>query len=147
MRHLVTVATVAVLGTAGAALAQTPGGQVPRAEPQNGTNGTAESIQPRLNLTQQQKQPVGRALSDQPSQNAAANVQMWVGEPLPTSMTPHAMPNSVTQQVPQTKSYEFVKLSHRVLTVDPTDRSIAEIIPIAAGPTTTGAAPSAPSGR
>ena len=144
MRHLVTVATIAVLGTAGAALAQTPGGQVPRAAPQN---GTAESIQPRLNLTQQQKQAVGRALSDQPSQNAAANVQMWVGEPLPTSMTPHAMPNSVTQQVPQTKSYEFVKLSHRVLMVDPTDRSIAEIIPIAAGPTTTGAAPSAPSGR
>ena len=129
MRHFITIA--AVLST-GIALAQTPNGQPPGA----GARSGAESIQPRLNLTQQQKQPVGRALSDQPSQNAAANVQMWVGEPLPTSMTPHAMPNSVTQQVPQTKSYEFVKLSHRVLTVDPTDRSIAEIIPLPASPTT-----------
>jgi len=42
---------------------------------------------------------------------------------------PHAMPNSVTQQVPETQNYEFVKLPDRVLRVDPTDRSIAAIVP------------------
>ena len=62
-------------------------------------------------------------------------------------MTPQAMPNSVTQQVPETKNYEFVKLPDRVVMVDPTDRSIAEIIPIPTTPATTGAAPSGPSGR
>ena len=72
---------------------------------------------------------------------------MWVGEPLPNSMTPHAMPNSVTQLVPETKNYEFVKLPDRVLMVDPKDRSIAEIIPILTTPATTGAARSNPSGR
>ena len=51
-------------------------------------------------------------------------------------MTPQAMPNSVTQQVPETKNYEFVKLPDRVVMVDPTDRSIAEIIPLPASPTT-----------
>ena len=75
MRHLVTLAIVAVLGTGATALAQTPSGQVPGAAPRN---GTAESVLPRLNLTQQQKQAVGRGLSSQPSQNAAAGVQMTV---------------------------------------------------------------------
>ena len=130
MRHLVTITTLAVLGTSGIALTPVPG-----ATPQN---GAAESIQPRLNLTQQQKQAVDRGLSGQPSQNTAAGLQMWVGEPLPNSMTPHAMPNSVTQLVPETKNYEFVKLPDRVLMVDPTDQSIAEIIPIPATPTTRG---------
>jgi hypothetical protein len=144
MRHLITLATVAVLGNAGTALAQTPSGQVPGATP---LTGAPESIQPRLNLTQQQKQAVDRGLSGLPSQKAAIDLQMRVGEPLPSSMMPHAMPNSVTQPVPETKNYEFVKLPDRVLMVDPTDRSIAEIIPLPAAPTTTGAAPSTPSGR
>jgi hypothetical protein len=135
MRYVITIATLAVLGSSGISLAQTPApGGAPR-------GGAVESIQPRLNLSEQQKQAVDRGLSGQPSQHAPADLQMRVGEPLPSSMTPHAMPNSVTQQVPETKSYEFVKLMDRVLMVDPTDRSIAEIIPIP-GTTTTGAAPS-----
>ena len=141
MRHLVTMATLAVLSTGGIALAQTP---APGAAP---SNGAAESIQPRLNLTQQQKQAVDRGLSGQPSQHATADLKMRVGEPLPSSMTPQDMPNSVTQQVPETKSYKFVKLPDRVLMVDPTDRSIAEIIPNPGTPTTTGAAPVTPRTR
>ena len=60
MRHFITIA--AVLST-GIALAQTPNGQAPSAGPRSG----AESIQPRLNLTQQQKQAVNRGLSGEPS--------------------------------------------------------------------------------
>ena len=140
MRHFITIA--AVLST-GIALAQTPNGQPPGAGPRGG----AESIQPRLNLTQQQKQAVNRGLSDQPSQNAAADLQIRVGEPLPSSITPHVMPKSVTEPVPETKWYQFAKLPDRVLMVDPKDRSIAEIILIPTTPATTGAAPSSPSGR
>ena len=140
MRHFITIA--AVLST-GIALAQTPNGQPPGA----GARSGAESIQPRLNLTQQQKQAVNRGLSGEPSQNAAADLQKRVGEPLPNSITPHVMPKSVTEPVPETKWYEFAKLPDRVLMVDPKDRSIAEIIPIPTTPATTGAAPSSPSGR
>ena len=140
MRHFITIA--AVLST-GIALAQTPNGQPPGAGPRGG----AESIQPRLNLTQQQKQAVNRGLSGEPSQNAAADLQLRVGEPLPSSITPHVMPKSVTEPVPETKWYEFAKLPDRVLMVDPKDRSIAEIILIPTTPATTGAAPSSPSGR
>jgi hypothetical protein len=142
MRHFVAIATVAMLST-GIALAQTPNGQAPGAGPRSG----AESIQPRLNLTQQQKQAVNRGLSGEPSQNAAADLRMRVGEPLPSSITPHVMPKSVTEPVPETKWYEFAKLPDRVLMVDPKDRSIAEIILIPTTPATTGAAPSSPSGR
>jgi hypothetical protein len=142
MRHFVAIATVAMLST-GIALAQTPNGQAPGAGPRSG----AESIQPRLNLTQQQKQAVNRGLSGEPSQNAAADLRMRVGEPLPSSITPHVMPKSVTEPVPETKWYEFAKLPDRVLMVDPKDRSIAEIIVIPTTPATTGAAPSSPSGR
>jgi hypothetical protein len=74
----------------------------------------------------------------------AADLQTRVGEQLPGSITPHVMPKSVTEPVPETKWYEFAKLPDRVLMVDPRDRSIAEIIPI---PATTGAAPSSPRGR
>jgi len=140
MRHFITIA--AVLST-GIALAQTPNGQPPGA----GARSGAESIQPRLNLTQQQKQAVNRGLSGEPSQNAAADLQLRVGEPLPSSITPHVMPKSVTEPVPETKWYEFAKLPDRVLMVDPKDRSIAEIIPILTTPATTGAARSNPSGR
>jgi hypothetical protein len=140
MRHFITIA--AVLST-GIALAQTPNGQPPGAGPRSG----AESIQPQLNLTQQQKQAVNRGLSGEPSQNAAADLQLRVGEPLPSSITPHVMPKSVTEPVPETKWYEFAKLPDRVLMVDPKDRSIAEIIPILTTPATTGAARSNPSGR
>jgi hypothetical protein len=142
MRHFVTIATVAMLST-GIALAQTPNGRAPSV----GSRSGAESIQPRLNLTQQQKQAVNRGLSGEPSQNAAADLQMRVGEPLPSSITPHVMPKSVTEPVPETKWYEFAKLPDRVLMVDPKDRSIAEIISIPTTPATTGAAPSGPSGR
>ena len=140
MRHFITIA--AVLST-GIALAQTPNGQPPGA----GARSGAESIQPRLNLTQQQKQAVNRGLSGEPSQNAAADLRIRVGEPLPNSITPHVMPKSVTEPVPETKWYQFAKLPDRVLMVDPKDRSIAEIILIPTTPATTGAAPSSPSGR
>ena len=140
MRHFITIA--AVLST-GIALAQTPNGQPPGAGPRGG----AESIQPRLNLTQQQKQAVNRGLSGEPSQNAAADLQMRVGEALPSSITPHVMPKSVTEPAPETKWYKFAKLPDRLPMVDPKDRSIAEIILIPTTPATTGAAPSSPSGR
>ena len=142
MRHFVIIATVVMLST-GIALAQTPNGQAPGAGPRSG----AESLQPPLNLTQQQKQVVNRGLSGEPSQNAPADLQTRVGEPLPSSITTQVMPKSVTEPVPETKWYEFAKLPDRVLMVDPRDRSIAEIIPIPTTPATTGAAPSSPSGR
>ena len=46
------------------------------------------------------------------------------------------MPSSVTAQVPDTKDFEFVKLSDKILIVDPANKMIADIVPLSS---TTGA--------
>jgi hypothetical protein len=51
-------------------------------------------------------------------------------------MTAHPMPNNVTQQVPDTKNFNFVKLPDKILLIDPANQMIALIVPLSA---TTGA--------
>ena len=109
------------LGSAAAAFAQNP-------EP----GGAHE----KLNRSQQQKQAIDQGLAKQPAQSSPAAQQAQVGSKVPGSVTTHPMPPSVTQQVPETKDYFFVKLPDRVLVIAPDDEMIAEIIP---HPATTGA--------
>jgi hypothetical protein len=90
----------------------------------------------KLNLSQQQKQAIDQGLASEPAQSSAAAQQAQVGSKVPGSVATHPMPSSVTQQVPETKNYFFVKLPDRVLVIDPDEQMIAEIIPY---PATTGA--------
>jgi hypothetical protein len=89
----------------------------------------------KLNLNQQQKQAIDQGLATEPAQSSLAAQQAQVGSKVPSSVAPRAMPSSVTQQVPETKNYLFVKLPDRVLIIDPDEQMIAEIIP---NPATTG---------
>jgi hypothetical protein len=111
----------AFLGSGGVAFAQNP-------EP----GGAHE----KLNLTQQQKQAIDQGLATEPAQSSLAAQQAQVGSKVPGSVAPRPMPSSVTQQVPETKNYFFIKLPDRVLIIDPGEQMIAEIIP---NPATTGA--------
>jgi hypothetical protein len=126
MRHQLRacVMTIAIIGSAGLAMAQAP----------SETAGSY-SGHPKLMLSAQQKQAVEQALKSESPQSSAAGAEAEVGTSLPSSLTPLRMPNAVVQQVPEAKNYRFVKLANRVLMVDPVDRTIAEIIPL---PTTTG---------
>ena len=133
--------TLAFLGSTGLALAPAPSTQAPPAQAPRAQTPAAQSplstpgAQSKLQLSQQQKQQIGQALSgEQPQQAAGAQAQ--VGSKLPASMTTHPMPGSVTAQVPATKDFHFVKLQDRVLIVDPKDQMIAEVIQV---PSTTGA--------
>ena len=90
----------------------------------------------RLNLSQQQKQAIDQGLANEPAQSSADAQEAQVGSKVPRSVTTHPMPSSVTQQVPETKNYFFVKLPDRVLVISPDDQMIAEIIPL---PATAGA--------
>jgi hypothetical protein len=47
-------------------------------------------------------------------------------------MNPHAMPSNVSAQVPDAKTFLFVKLKDRVLLIDPDSQTVAEIIPASA---------------
>jgi hypothetical protein len=107
---------------------QTPAAQVPAA--------SAPAGEHKLNLTQQQKQTIMQGLTSQQAESSSGSPQLQVGARLPNTMLPHPMPSNVTAQVPETKSFEFVKLSDKILLVDPANKMIAEIVPLSS---TTGA--------
>src|SRR5258708_19580560 len=91
---------VAILGTNGFAAAQRTG-----------------SAQPALTANQQQT--VSQGLATSPSQPTPSGEQAQVGKHVPDSMSPQAMPNNVTHQLPQPNNLLFVKLPDPTLLIDP----------------------------
>ncbi len=110
------VVAIAVLGGVGLAAAQNPAG------------GAPGSGQGQLNLNQAQGRMVNQGLKGEQAQSAPG-YQGQVGSKPPDSATPHALPNNVTEQVPQTRNFLFVKLPDRILLIDPVNRLVAEIVP------------------
>jgi hypothetical protein len=53
-------------------------------------------------------------------------------------MRAQALPNQVTDQVPEAKNYFFIKMPDRILLIDPDTKLVAEMI---LAPATTGSAP------
>jgi hypothetical protein len=52
------------------------------------------------------------------------------GSKLPSSMIAHPMPSNVTQQVRETKDFDFAKLSDKILLVDKSNQTIADVLPL-----------------
>ena len=115
---------LALLGTVGLAAAQAPGGA---------------GQQEKLNLSQAKEQQVTQGLRGEPSQSALG-YQSQVGSKPPDSLAQKSLPSDVTDQVPETKTYLFIKLPDRILLIDPDTKMVAEIV---GGPATTGS-PGAP---
>ena len=82
----------------------------------------------RADLTPKQEQMVSQGLATSPSQPAPAGAQPQVGNKVPDSMTAQALPNNVTDQVPEAKNLLFVKLPDRVLLIDPDTKLVTEIV-------------------
>jgi hypothetical protein len=111
---------LALFGSGGFAIAQTAPGST--------------GAQEKFNLSQSHEQMITQGLRSEPSQSAPG-YRGDVGSKLPDSMTSKALPDDVTAQVPATKTYLFVKLSDRILLIDPDTKLVAEIV---GGPATTG---------
>ena len=124
--------SLALLGSASVAFGQTP--------PAGGSG------QEKFNLNQSQERMVSQGLQNEQSQPASPSFQGEVGSKVPDSMNARQLPNEVTSQVPQTRTYLFVKLPDRILLIDPQTRTVAEIVPNQAGTTGTGSPQSQPSG-
>jgi hypothetical protein len=124
--------SLALLGSASVAFGQTPPA---------GGNG-----QEKFNLNQSQERMVSQGLQNEQSQPASPSFQGEVGSKVPDSMNARQLPNEVTSQVPQTRTYLFVKLPDRILLIDPQTRTVAEIVPNQAGTTGAGSPQSQPSG-
>src|SRR4030088_1807625 len=93
----------------------------------------------RADLTPKQEQLVSQGLAPSPSQPAPAGAQPQVGNKVPDSMAAQALPNVVTDQVPEAKNLLFVKLPDRVLLIDPDSKLVTEIV--VDSRTTTGSSP------
>jgi hypothetical protein len=121
--------TVAIFSSVGFAAAQNA---------PSGTPGMA-----RADLTSQQEKMVSQGLANSPSQSAPAGAQPQVGNKVPDSMTAQALPNDVTDQVPEAKNLLFVKLPDRVLLIDPDSKLVTEIVmdDTTTGSNTTGSNP------
>ena len=129
MNHLIRAGaiTVAIFMSTGFAAAQTPGSARP-------------------DLTASQERMVSQGLANSPSRPAPVGTQPQVGSKVPDSMTAQALPNNVTDQVPEAKNLLFVKLPDRVLLIDPDTKLVTEIVmdDTTTGSNTTGSNPNSP---
>ncbi|WP_050625895.1 hypothetical protein [Bradyrhizobium viridifuturi] len=120
-RLLFSGAILALLGSAGAGLAQSV------------NDAQSNNAHPNLNPVKQQM--VSSSLASTPAQAAPSGVQPQVGDKVPDSMSAQSMPQNVGDQVPETKELLFVKLPDRILLIDPDTKLISEIV---TEPATTG---------
>ena len=88
--------TISVFSSIGIAAAQT-------------APGTAQA-----DLTSSQERMVSQGLASSPSQPAPPGAQPQVGNKIPDSMSAQALPNNVTDQVPNAKGLLFVKLPESI---------------------------------
>ena len=98
------------------------------------------SAQEKLNLSQSKEQQITQGLSREPAQSEPG-YQGAVGSTPPSSLAQKSLPDDVTNQVPETKTYLFIKLPDRIVLIDPDTRAVAEIV---GGPLTTGSSPDNP---
>ena len=99
--------------------------------------GTAQA-----DLTPSQERMVSQGLASSPSQPAPTGAQPHVGNRIPDSMSAQALPNNVTDQVPDAKGLLFIKLPDRIVLIDPDTKLVTEIL---MGATTTGSSPASSS--
>jgi hypothetical protein len=92
-----------------------------------------------LSLNPQQKRAIVQSVQNENGQQPLFGFQPTIGATVPQSMPLHQFPSSVTNEIPATKGYEFIKLeNNEILLIDPKDRRVADIL--LSPPGTTGAA-------
>jgi hypothetical protein len=97
----------------------------------------AQNQPEKLNLSQSKEKQVTDGLGREQSQSAPG-YQGQIGSKPPDSLSVKPMPDDVAGQVPETKTYLFVKLPDRILLIDPDTKVVAEIV---GAPATTGTSP------
>jgi hypothetical protein len=107
-------------------------GGVDLAVGQNAPSGAGG--QEKFNLSQSKEQMVSQGLKSEPVQSSPG-YQGEIGSKPPDSLRQKQLPDDVTAQMPETKSYIFIKLPDRILLIDPDTKTVAEIV---GAPATTG---------
>ena len=92
-----------------------------------GTAAAQGSQQEWLTLNSANQQAVTQGLADQPA-HTGPGCSGQIGGKLPTLDRTQLLPSDVQAQVPDAKTMLFVKLSDRILLIDPYSQTVAEIV-------------------
>ena len=98
-----------------------------------GMSGDA-GAQEKLNLSKPKENTISQGLKNEPTQSSPG-YRGDVGSKPPDALAQKQLPADVTAQVPETKTYLFIKLADRILLIDPESKAVAEIV---GAPATTG---------
>jgi hypothetical protein len=113
------LATLAVPGLAATAHAQTPAPPV---------TAPATPVQPKINLTLEQRHTIKELIKDLNVPSAPKNVDTALGAAVPVTVKLTPMPVLVAEKVPQIKSHLFFVEDGKVVIVDPKENKVVEAI-------------------
>ncbi len=85
-------------------------------------------VQPKINLSLEQRHTIKEIIKDLNVSSAPANVDTTVGATVPAAINLSPMPEDVAQKVPQVKSHTFFVENGKVVIVDPKENKIVDAI-------------------
>jgi len=98
------------------------------AEVASSHGGMAMKASDSLSLDAAQQKTAWNDLRSQTTQKAPANFAAPAGAKVPSSLSIKAVPSKAARDVSQLRPYDFAKVQGKLLIVNPTDRTIAEVI-------------------
>jgi hypothetical protein len=139
MHHGLRPAIATIAFVAGVTLAAAQSATSPSPSPSSAAAGTGGSKADQLKLSSEQKRQVVQGLAAERNQLTPPGFKVAVGATVPASVSLVPVPLAISNDVPTTKNYSFVKLENKdILLVDPKDRMIAEVINAPAATTGSG---------
>jgi hypothetical protein len=99
-------------------------GQTPAAP----AEAPAVPVQPKINLTLEQRHVIKEIIKDLNISPAQQNIETTVGVTVPATIKLSPMPQVVAEKVPQVKSHLFFIESGKVVIVDPKENKIVDAI-------------------
>jgi hypothetical protein len=117
---IVTIALLSSVGMAAAAGAMSPTAA---------TASMAKASSGSLTLSKAQQKTIWQDVSKQNyNAKAPAGFTAKVGDKVPSSVMLHPLPTDITNAIAATRPYEYAMLDKNVLIVNPTDKTIVDVI-------------------
>jgi Protein of unknown function (DUF1236) len=88
---------------------------------------TQDETQP-LTLTNSQRAAIWEMLGNEATQTRSTRLNLHVGQIVPNRLSLQTLPNTVGNQVPAVRSYDYTMLNDELLIVDPSTKKIVAII-------------------
>ena len=87
-----------------------------------------DSTPSKINLTLEQRHVIKETVKDLKIDSAAANVQVTIGEAVPTTIQLHPLPTQIAEKMSHIKNHLFFIKGGQTVIVDPKDNKVVDII-------------------